>query len=73
MRNIAQYPITVDEVKRHLQSYADHETNSGAVGGTGPFICKLVIDWIDDDPENFASFLRAKQALELENRSKSAK
>ena len=66
MRNIDQYPITLEEVKNHLQSYADHEINSGVVGGTGPFIIKLVIDWIDDDPENFASFLRAKQALELD-------
>jgi hypothetical protein len=73
MRNIAQYPITTDEVKKHLQSYADQEINSGVIGGTGPYICKLVIDWIDDDPENFESFLRAKQALELDKRNKSAK
>lgn len=65
MRNIAQYPITVDEVKAHIQSYADHETNSGAIGGTGPYVCKLVIDWIDNDPDNFREFIHTMQQREI--------
>ena len=66
MRNISDYPITVDEVKTHIQSYADHETNSGAIGGTGPYICRLVLEYLDDDPGAFEEFLRVMQARELE-------
>jgi hypothetical protein len=73
MRNIAQYPITPDEVKAHIQSYANQEINSGIIGGTGPYICRLVIEYLDDDPDAFEEFLRVMQARELDKKKKSAK
>jgi hypothetical protein len=51
MRNVLQYPITAEECVNTIKAYGDREMKSGAVGGTGPWITKIVAEFLEGNEE----------------------
>lgn len=60
MRNLKQYPITTEECIDHIKKYGEAEMERGLIGGTGPYVTKLVTEFLTDNKE-FHSFIESKK------------
>jgi hypothetical protein len=65
MRNIEQYPITVQECINHINYYGQKDLNSGMIGGTGPYVTSLVCDFLDQNRTEFEEFLQNRALAKI--------
>jgi hypothetical protein len=60
MRNLAQYPITVDETHRVLADSKQAIIKIGAIGDTRDLVIQYVNEFLKDN-KDFADFLEKKK------------
>jgi len=68
MRNIAQYPITAQEAIDRIEAYGQAELASGAIGGIGPYITKLVAAYLKKEEADFKLWLDFQQKAVVKNK-----
>lgn len=69
MRNLAEYPITTEEAIKRIEQYGQDELASGAIGGTGPYITKLVAAYLKKQESDFKLWLEFQQKVVVRDKS----
>ena len=60
MRNLAQYPLTAEEVRTVLQQKMEEVLKAGRIGGIDGIALAVALRFLNENNEQFTAFVQAE-------------